>query len=178
MNAVVINASSASDVNSLYIAEKLAGKYEDCKVFNLSELDFDPSYAFQKSDSGFRPELVEEGLRDVMTAVNECGLIIFISPNYFGFLSGLAKMFLDRFYVFQNFSGRPTFEDEKKFFFVLTQSSTNRGSGQQAQDWMKKFAGIFDMKFFGITVPGCKGREPEGARMKIDEISMSLNMFV
>lgn len=43
---------------------------------------------------------------------------------------------------------------------------------------MKNFAGIFDMKFFGIVVPGCKGKEPSGAKVKIDEISMSLNMFV
>ncbi|PLX70536.1 MAG: hypothetical protein C0602_03220 [Denitrovibrio sp.] len=179
MEVVLINAAASSDVNSGFIADKLAEKYEGCNRFDLCSLKFDVSHPVRKDDSGFKPELVEESLRDAMSAVNVADLIIFIAPNYFSFISGMAKMFLDRFCVFQNFSGMPTFpnKENKKFFFILTQGSPNRSHGQSTQDWMKHFAGIFKMKFFGMTIPNCKGREPEAAKMKIDEISMSLNMF-
>lgn len=178
MNVVLLNAALAADGNSAYIAEKLQEKYSGCKRFDLCSLDFDPSYAIKKDESGFKPELVEEGLREVMTAVAEADLIIFISQNYFSFISGTAKLLLDKFYVFLNKSGRPTFGSGKKFFFVLTQASANRGHGQSTLDWAKGFATIFDMKFFGYTVPNCIGREPEGAKLKMDEILMSLNMFI
>lgn len=178
MDVVIINAALASDGNSAYIAEKLQEKYDDCERFDLCTLSFDPSYKIKKGDSGFDPEQVEEGLRGAMTAVYRADLVIFISPNYFSFVSGVAKVFLDKFYVFLNRSGRPTFEKQKKFFFVLTQASANRSHGQSTLDWMKGFSNIFDMKYFGLTVPNCTGKEPEGARMKMDEISMSINMFL
>jgi len=180
MEVVLINAAAQSDVNSGLIADKLTEKYAGCNRFDLCSLDFDVSYGYKKDDSGFKPDLVEEGLRDAMSAVNDADLIIFIAPNYFSFISGTAKLFLDKFYVFQNFSGRPTFpnKENKKFFFVLTQGSPNRSHGQSTQDWVKHFAGMFDMKFFGMTVPGCKAGDPDAAKMKMDEISMSLNMFV
>lgn len=180
MKVVLINAASGSDANSGFIADRLAEKYEDCERFDLCSLEFDVSCSPGKNDKGFKPDMVEPGLGEVMSAVNEADLIIFISPNYFSFLSGTAKLFLDRFHVFLNFSGRPTFvnRENKKFFFVLTQGSPNRSHGHSTQDWMKNFANIFDMKFFGMTVPGCKTGDPDAAKVKMDEISMSLNMFV
>jgi len=178
MKVLIINAGAGTDSNSSYIVERLCEKYSDAKTVHLRELDFDPSYPLKKDDTGFKPELVEEGLRDIMSAVVDSGFIIFVSPNYFSFISGTAKLFLDKFYVFLNKSGRPTFDRDKRFFFILTQASKNRGHGQGTQDWMKNFAGMFDMKYFGITVPGCVGSDPEAARVKMDEISMSLNMFV
>ncbi|PLX67157.1 MAG: hypothetical protein C0603_10900 [Denitrovibrio sp.] len=178
MEVILINAAVETDANSSFIAERLQAKYEGCKRFDLCNLEMDPTYGFRKDDSGFKPDMVEDGLREVMGAVKDADLIILVSPNYFSFISGVAKLFLDKFYVFQNFSGRPTFGNDKKFFFVLTQASPNRSHGQSTLDWMKNFAGMFDMKFFGFVVPSCKGKEPSGAKVKIDEISMSLNMFV
>jgi multimeric flavodoxin WrbA len=178
MNVVLINAAPGSDVNSTYIADKLQSKYEDCKRFDLCDLVFDASYPIKKCKEGFQPDAVEEGLRDAMSAVYDADLIIFLSPNYFSFVTGTAKLFMDKFFVFLNQSGVPMFEREKKFFFILAQASLNRSHGQTAQDWVKGFCAVFRMKYFGITVPNCKGKEPEGARMKMDEISMSLNMFV
>lgn len=177
MNVVLLNAAVSGDGNSAYIADRLMEKYEGSRRFDLCGLSFDPSYKVRKSDSGFEPDMVEEGLRDAMSAVAEAELIIFLSPNYFSFVSGTAKMFLDRFFVFLNKSGRPNFGSEKKMFFVLTQASVNSSHGQNTLDWMKGFSSIFNMKYFGIVVPNCSGSEPEGAKMKMDEISMSLNMF-
>lgn len=178
MDVVIINAAQSADGNSAYIADRFKEKYPESKRFDLCSFSFDPSYRIKKDDGRFRPEFVEEGLREAMTAVHDADLIIFVAPNYFSFISGTAKLFLDKFYVFLNKSGRPTFEKSKKMFFVLTQASVNRSHGQSTLDWMKGFSNLFDMKFFGITVPNCRGREPEGAKMKMDEISMSLNMFI
>ncbi len=145
MDVVIINAAVETDANSAFIAERLQAKYEDCRRFDLCSLEFDSSYGFRKDDSGFKPELVEEGLREVMGgSVNDADLVILISPNYFSFISGVAKLFLDKFYVFQNFSGRPTFGNDKKLFFVLTQASPNRSHGQGGTlDWMKNFVRDF-----------------------------------
>jgi len=178
MEVVIINAATEKDSNSNYVAAKLSDKYEGCKRFDLCDLEFDTSYPYKKDDKGFKPDMVEEGLREVMGAISTANLVILISPNYFSFISGLAKMFLDKFYVFQNFSGRPTFGNDKKFFFVLTQASPNRSHGQSTLDWAKHFAGMFDMKFFGMVIPNCSGKDAEAAKVKMDEISMSLNMFV
>lgn len=178
MNVVLINAAPGSDANSIYIAERLQQKYEGCRRFDLCDLVFDASYPIRKCKNGFDESAVEEGLRGAMSAVFEADLIIFLSPNYFSFVTGTAKLFLDKFFIFLNKSGMPIFENEKKFFFVLTQASANRSHGQPTQDWMKGFCSIFRMKFFGMTVPNCKGSEIEGASLKMEEISMSLNMFV
>jgi hypothetical protein len=58
MSVVIINAAPERDVNSGYIVDKLIEKYDGCKVFDLTELNFDPSYEFKKGD-GFNPEFVE-----------------------------------------------------------------------------------------------------------------------
>lgn len=178
MDVVLINAAPESDANSSYVADKMQEKYDGCKRFDLCGMSFDPSYRIRKCAGGYSPECVEEPLREAFDALFNADLIIFISPNYFSFVTGTAKLFLDKFYVFLNKSGVPIFEKEKKFFFVLTQASPNRGHGQPTQDWMKSFCAIFRMKFFGMTLPNCKGGEPDGARVKMDELTMSLNMFV
>lgn len=177
MNVLVVNAAPSGDVNAAYITDKLMVKYAGCGLINVCSLRFEPDMRLTRNDGGFRPGAVEEGLLDAMSMVAEADLVIMIAPSYFGFISGAAKMFLDRFIVFQNFSGRPTFGNNKKLFFLLTQASANRAHGQSAVDWMKNFAAMFDMKFFGMVVPNCTGKEPEGAKVKMDEISMSLNMF-
>jgi len=178
MNVVLINAAPSRDVNSSYVAEQLQGKYNGCKRYDLCDLVFDASYPIKKCPNGFDEEAVEEGLREAMSAVYSADLILFISPNYFSFVTGTAKLFLDKFFIFLNKSGMPTFENEKKMVFVLTQASANRGHGQPTLDWMKGFCTIFRFKYFGFTIPNCKGPQPEGARVKMDELSMSLNMFV
>lgn len=179
MNTLIINAAVKADGNSAFIADALAKKYDGCRMFNLAELRFETDYENKFRDGGsFRPEMVENGLRDVMSAVVDSDLIIFISPNYFGFISGLAKMFLDRFHVLLNKSGRPTFEGSKKFFFILTQGSPNRSHGQSTLDWMKGFCNIFNFKFYGIVVPSCSYSNTDAARVKMEEISMSLSMFI
>lgn len=179
MNTLIINAAVKSDGNSAFIADALAKKYDGCRVLNLSELQFEADYENKLRDGGaFKPEMVEEGLRDAMTAVVESDLIIFISPNYFSFVSGLAKTFLDKFHVLLNKSGRPTFEGNKKFFFVLTQGSPNRSHGQSTLDWMKGFCNIFNFKFYGVVVPSCSYSNTDAARIKMEEISMSLSMFI
>lgn len=179
MNTVIINAAVKADGNSSYIAEKLAEKYSGCTVINLSELEFQENYENRHRDApSFVPEMVEEDIRPAMEAVHGSDLIIFISPNYFSFISGLAKMFLDRFHAFLNKSGRPTFDQGKKFFFILTQGSPNRSHGQPTLDWMKGFCNIFGFKFYGIVVPSCSYSSTDGARLKMDEITMSLSMFI
>lgn len=179
MNTVIINAASKHDGNGNYIAEKLSQKYEGSAVIELNALAFCHDYINEFRDSDvFKPEMVEEGLRDAMTAVHDSDLIIFIAPNYFSFMSGLAKLFLDRFYVFLNKSGRPRFESPKKFFFIFTQGSANRSHGQSTLDWVKGFCNMLGFKYYGIVVPSCRGADTEGARLKMEEISMSLSMFV
>jgi len=179
MNTVIINAAVKSDGNSAFIADALAKKYEGSRLIELASLKFEHEYEnkFREAPS-FRPEMVEEGLRDAFGNILESDLIIFISPNYFSFISGTAKMFLDRFHVLLNKSGRPTFEGSKKFFFILTQGSPNRSHGQPTLDWMKGFCNIFGFKFYGIVVPSCSYSNTDAARVKMDEISMSLSMFI
>lgn len=179
MNTLIINAAIKADGNSALIADELAKKYSGCRVFNLGDLEFDINYENKYRDSAsFSPEMVEEGLREIMSAVVESDLIIFISPNYFSFISGTAKLFLDKFHVLLNKSGRPTYEGSKKFFFVLTQGSPNRSHGQNTLDWMKGFCNIFNFKFYGLVVPSCSYSNTDGARIKMEEISMSLSMFI
>lgn len=179
MNTVIINAASKHDGNGNYIAKRLAEKYSECTMVDLCELKFCNDYVNTHRDSAvFMPEMVEEGLRESISAVNNSDLIIFIAPNYFGFISGIAKLYLDRFHVFLNKSGRPRFETSKKFFFVLTQGSANRSHGQSTLDWMKGFCNILGFKFYGVVVPSCRNTDTEGARIKMEEISMSLSMFI
>jgi multimeric flavodoxin WrbA len=178
VDVVIVSSILATDGNSAYIVEKLQEKYSDAKSFNLCDLEFSLTYKYSNHDEVFKPEMVEEGIRDVMGAVNDADLVIFIAPNYFNFISGTAKMFLDRFYVFLNKSKRPTFESGKKFFFILTQTSANRSSANSTIDWMKRFTGLFDMKFYGMVIPACRADSNDAAKLKYDELSMSLNMFV
>jgi len=177
MSVVIVNSTQTADGNSGYLMKKLLEKYEGAKLFNLCDLQFSLTYEYKSSETAFKPEMVEEGLRDVMSAVNEAELVIFIAPNYFNFISGTAKLFLDRFYVFLNRSLRPTFEDEKKFFFILTQASANRSDGNSTVDWMKGFTKMFGMKFYSMIIPSCRYDNDDAARTKFDELSMSLNMF-
>lgn len=177
MNVTIINAAAGTDINAGYIARTLQEKCPECTRFDICSLEFDPTYPIRKNDGGFDEKLVEDDLREPMRAVFEADLVILLSPNYFNFISGYAKLFLDKFFVYYNQKNMPAFDKEKKFFFILTQASPNRSDGQWAQDWMKSFTERFRMKFFGMTIPSCSGREPDGAKLKMDEITMSLNMF-
>lgn len=179
MKTVILNASAKHDGNGNYIAEKLAAKYTEGTVINLTELEFCNEYRNKLRDSAeFVPEMVEEGLRSSMISVHDANLIILIAPNYFNHVSGITKMFLDRFHVFLNRSGRSRFQETKKFFFIYTQGSANRSHGQSTLDWMKGFCNMFGFKFYGVVVPSCKSGNTDAARIKMEEITMSLSMFL
>ena len=178
MNVFIINGSPRKDGNSYFIAEKLLEKYEGAEFIHLNDLTYkgcQSCYQCRKNESFC---VVKDDLGEILPKLVNADLIILITPNYYGQVSGQVKLFLDRWYCLKNSKRVSKMKQGAKLFFVVTQGAPNRDYANNMVNWAKKVFEGFNLKFYGYVVPGCHSDNVEVAKIKIDDMKMHLNMFV
>jgi multimeric flavodoxin WrbA len=180
MKVFIVNASPREDGNSSFIANRLKEKYseDDLNILNLNSINYKGCQSCYKCRQANSLCEVGDDLSGVFGDLLASDLIILISPNYYGYVTGQMKLFLDRWYCFKDSKRITKFPENTKLFFILTQGAPNRDHGSKVVDWAKKFTESFGIKFYHYIVPGCESESTSIAKLKYDDISMHLNMFV
>jgi multimeric flavodoxin WrbA len=180
MKVLIVNGSPRAGGNSYWLSQQLMEKYadEECECVNLRELSFTNCGGCANCRSGAGICETEDGLKDVLPKLLETDLQILISPNYYSAVTGICKIYLDRWSCLRKKSGIPQFRPEQKIFFVFVQGSPNRGHGEAAVQWAKNLFTNYGLKYYGMVIPNCASGSRDGIRLKLDEIKMNLNMFV
>lgn len=178
MDTVIINASPRLKGNSSFLAMTFKEKYgEDCKLINLAELNIKSCRACRSCRANGTLCVIDDDMKDIYNELLAAERIIFISPNYFGFLSGLGKIFTDRWFCLQTQDKKSKFEKDKKALFFLVQGSALREHGKNITEWAGHFFARFGFKYFSMIIPGCSDSNLDGVQNKLDDALMNVSLF-
>ena len=156
MSTIIINASPRPKGNSAFLAQKFKEKYgDDCRLVNLHEMNLKSCVACRQCKQKDILCVINDDMKELYHDLLNAERIIFISPNYFGFLSSLGKIFTDRWYCLMSQKRVSKFEPGKKALFYLVQGAPSKDHGKNIAEWARHFFTGYGFKFFTITIPGC-----------------------
>lgn len=180
MNICIVNGSPRKNGNSDYIAKNLSSiSFDgDVSVLNLTDMNFSGCQGCRKCRINKSLCVVDDDVSSVLSRIVNSDIVIIISPNYYGFITGQMKLFLDRWFCLKDESGNTKFKNNGKLFFIMPQGSPDRNHGETANGWMKKVSEGFSLKYFSYVIPGCKNNSLDIAKMKFSDIKMHINMIV
>ena len=173
----IIDSSPREDGNGNWIADRLAEKYPDSERLKLSKMTYSGCKACGSCRKNNSFCIQNDDLGKYLSRFAEANGLILVAPNYMGFINGTAKSMLDRFYCMRTAEKMSRFKEGTKFAFLLTQGSHNRDKGSAAVDWMKRFAENYQLKYLGLTVPGCNNDNLDGIKLKKEDILMNFSFF-
>lgn len=179
MNVLIINASPRLEGNSSFIAGKLFEKYksEGAELVELAKLHMKSCTACRACKKNNSMCVIKDDMASIYPKLLAADKIIFISPNHFGFLSSLGKIFTDRWYCLKTAGRSSKFEEGKKAVMIFVQGALSRDMAENALSWGKHFFTGYGLKFLPLAVPGCSADNVETAGMKIEEIKMNTAIF-
>lgn len=182
MDIVIINGSPRKNGNSSFIATELEKKFlekgDSVKVLNLNDMSYKGCQGCLSCRKNNSFCVVNDDLGKLLSTFVETDLFVVISPNYYGFVTGQMKLFLDRWYCLKDANKRTKLREGAKGFFILTQGSPNRDHGKSVSDWAKHLFEGFGLKYYGYVLPGLSADNTDMAKVKIKEIIMNINMFM
>ncbi|MEN6544657.1 MAG: flavodoxin family protein [Armatimonadia bacterium] len=124
--------SPRSGGNSETIARKIIETAEaqgaSASIFALCKMDFKGCCACLACKKGLDECAVQDDLTEALDAIREADILIIASPVYFGQLTGVMKMAVDRMYSFVDVGyltggNRTRLAKGKKCAFILTQGA-------------------------------------------------------
>lgn len=179
MKVAIINGSPRKSGNSSYLCSELEEMYAG-DVFRVELKDLEMKgcqscYVCRKQD---RMCVVDDDVSPILNSLLETDLIILVTPNYYGHVTGQMKLFLDRWYCLKDANRRNKLDEKAKLFFLVVQGAPNRDHGQRMVDWAKRFSEGYGVTFYHYIVAGCQQETTDMARMKFDDIRLHLNMFI
>lgn len=179
MNVLLINASPRKNGNSSFIINKLKEKYsnENLKSIVLNNLVYKGCQGCLSCRNNNTFCIVDDELKGILPEMANYDLIIIVTPNYYGFVTGQLKLFLDRWYCLKDNDKRSKFNNNTKLFFVVVQGAPNRDHSANIINWSKHVFESFNLKYYGYTIAGCRFNSIEMVELKYPELSMHLNMF-
>lgn len=182
MKVLIVNGSPRKNGSSSFIADKIKEKYSENgnggDLLFLNELNFKGCQGCLSCRKHNSFCVVADELHDILPKIVGYDAIVLVSPNYYGFVTGQMKLFLDRWYCLKDRNRRSKFKENAKLFFIVTQGSPNRDHAQNIINWGRKIFESFNLKFFSYTIPGCDGENTDMAQMKFSELNTHLNMFL
>jgi len=178
MKSVLINASPRNEGNSSFVIDSLKEAFSgDVKTIRVNELNFSGCQGCKKCRQLDDFCVLNDDMNSLYADLTDADIITVVSPNYYGFITGQLKLFMDRWYCMKDKRGITRFKENAKVFFVLTQGSPDRNHGETANKWMKRVSEAFGMKFFSYIIPGCNADTRDMVKMKISDIKMHLKMI-
>ena len=180
MKILIVNGSPRTEGNCSFILSKLEDKYsdDDINVLNLNEMNIKGCQACYGCKDNNTFCVVNDDLKSHLENMIKYDLIILLTPNYYGLMSAQLKLFLDRWFCLKNDKSITKFTGNTKLFLIVTQGAQNRDHGKKILDWCKHFSESFGLKYYGYIFPGCKRDSLDFVKLKYDDLSMSLNMFL
>ena len=123
----------------------------ECEKIVLSELKISPvsEEEYEKINSeGFSP--VEDDMQLIYRKIKEADALIFASPIFFGSLSSLAKMMIDRFqcvWLAKNIKGVDLYPEKKKGAFLCAQATERKDFFDNAKSIVRHFFATVNMRY-------------------------------
>jgi len=153
MNVLLINASPRKNGNSSFIINKLKEKYnnENLKSIFLNNLVYKGCQGCLSCRDNNTFCIVNDDLKVLLPELIDYDLIVIVTPNYYGFVTGQLKLFLDRWYCLKN-KNRITKFKNTKLFFVVVQGAPNRDHSANIINWSKHVFESFNLKYYGYTI--------------------------
>lgn len=179
MKTLIINASPRPGGNSSYAAGELYEKYKNDggELIDLYKLDMKSCTACRSCKKNGSLCVIKDDMESIYPKLLAAEKIVFISPNHFGFMSSLGKIFTDRWYCLKTADRLSKFEEGKKTFFLFVQGAPSRDRGDMTVNWAKHFFSGYGFKFFSFIAPACSNENVDGIKMKMDEIKMNVSIF-
>ena len=174
---LIINASPRTQGNSAFLAEALQRHYTNSEIIHLANLNLKTCTSCMSCKNNNSLCIISDDMTPIYKKLLDADKIVFISPNIFGFLSSLGKIFTDRFYCLKTADKKTKFDEGKKVIFLFNQGSPNRDHGSMAVNWAKNFFENYGLKTFTMIIPNCSVDSFEGAEIKLEEIKMNISMF-
>lgn len=180
MKILLVNGSPRKNGNSGTLIEKLKIKFQNDEIteLHINELSFKGCQGCLSCRKNNTFCVVKDDLADILPKIIENDFISIVTPNYYGYITGQLKLFMDRWYCLKDSKRVSKFKEGTKVFFVVVQGAPNRDHSKNIMDWSKKFFESFNLKYYGYTVPGCSFENTDMVEMKYPEINMSINMFL
>ena len=182
MKIKIINGSPRKNGNSAFLVDEIAknfiAKGDDIEVLHLNDLNMKGCQGCLSCRKNNSFCVVKDDLYPILPSLVEADLFVMVTPNYYGFVTGQMKIFLDRWYCLKDGNRKSKMKEGAKAFFIVTQGAPNRDHGRSVLDWSKHVMEGFGLKYYGYVLPGCATESVDMAKVKIKEILMNINMFV
>jgi multimeric flavodoxin WrbA len=180
MKILIVNGSPRKDGNCSYIVGKLQEKYseDDVSILTLNDMNIKGCQGCYSCRDNNSFCVVSDELQPYLEKIVDNDLIILLTPNYYGIISAQLKTFLDRWFCLKTDKRVSKFSGNTKLFLIVTQGAPNRDYGNKFLEWCKHFTESFGLKFYGFIFPGCSRESVDFVKLKYDDLSMSLNMFI
>jgi len=180
MEVMIINGSPRTKGSCSFISNELLKKYsteEKVDYLQLNKLNYKGCQACYSCKKNADSCIVKDDIEKVLKDIQHYDLIIILSPNYYCFISGQLKLFLDRWFCLKDENRRSRFEKKSKVFFILTQGSPNADISKNIMDYLNRVISSFNLKFYGYTVPSCSKDNLDMMKFKIKDIFLHMDMF-
>jgi multimeric flavodoxin WrbA len=182
MKILIVSGSPRQKGNSGTICSKLTSMYEekgnDVTYLYLNGLKMIGCQGCLSCRKNNTMCIQKDELGEMLESFLTYDLFVMATPNYYGFIAGQMKCFMDRWYCFKDNSRRTKFGEGKKIFFIVTQGSPNRDHSRNIIEWSKYVFEGFGLKYYGYVVPNCSFESNDMVNMKMQEIVMHINMFI
>lgn len=181
MELFLFNGSPRKNGACSFLSEQLVSKYKDSyniSYIKLNELSYSGCQGCYACKDNGSFCVQNDELSQILPKLPEAKLIILLSPNYYRFLTGQVKLFLDRWFCLSDKKFVSKFTKGTKLFFILTQGEGNANYAKPVVDWVKSFTQNYNIKFYSFVLPNCSRFNFDNARLKLNDLFVSLKMFV
>ncbi len=122
---VAISASGRKGSNSTLLLKKAVEGTglgpDEVKVFNLAAMTFKGCTGCAACRKGSTSCVLNDDLIEVLDVVSRADALILASPNYYGYVSGIFKSFIDRWYSFRDGDRQLRIPEGRKLLFLHSQ---------------------------------------------------------
>ena len=102
-------------------AEAAGANGRERRVVDLAALSFRGCTGCGSCRAGYERCVLDDDLTPVLADVAEAGALFLSAPNYFGYVSGIFKSFLDRWYSLRDGRRKLRVPEGRPLLFVLSQ---------------------------------------------------------
>jgi multimeric flavodoxin WrbA len=167
---VAIASSGRKNSNSTHLlkeALKAGAPKEEVRLVELASLDFRGCTGCGGCRKGAPGCVLRDELTLVLEAIATADAVVCASPNYYGYVSGIFKSFLDRFYGFRDADRALRLPEGRKLLFIMSQGHPDQGAYANVVQSLER---IFTGYGFIPTTLVAAGMEAEGQVAEDEEL--------
>lgn len=127
---IAIHASGRKDSNSSILLDASLEKYPSQQVehVRLASLTFKGCIGCGACRSWADGCVLKDDLPPVLEMIKKADALVCAAPNYYGYVSGIFKSFLDRFYGFRDGERNLRLPEGRKLLFITSQGHPDKAA--------------------------------------------------